>query len=112
MSCEDYYVSRKEHTFFGETDGPIQKTDGSAQILNASFPYEKPTNPLDIQVAGDHYKKWKIQPIEFIHANNIPAIEANIIKYTCRWRDKGGIKDLNKIKHYVDLLIKLEGLKG
>lgn len=30
---------------------------------------------LDKQVAGDHYKKFKIQPIEYIHANSIPFAE-------------------------------------
>jgi hypothetical protein len=68
------------------------------------------TGALDMQVGGDHYKKLKIQPIEFIHANNIPFIEGNIIKYIVRWRDKNGIKDLEKVKHYVDLLIDLEKL--
>lgn len=63
---------------------------------------------LDVQVGGDHYKKLKIQPIEFIHANNIPFIEGNIIKYITRWRGKNGVKDLEKVKHYVDLLIELE----
>jgi len=63
---------------------------------------------LDIQVNGSHYKGAKIQPIEFIHANNIPFIEGNIIKYIFRWRDKNGTKDLEKIKHYIDLLIELE----
>jgi hypothetical protein len=68
------------------------------------------TGALDVQVGGDHYKKLKIQPIEFIHANNIPFIEGNIIKYIVRWRDKNGLKDLEKVKHYVDLLIDLEKL--
>jgi hypothetical protein len=63
---------------------------------------------LDTQVAGDHYRKLKIQPVEYIHANGIPFIEGCIIKYATRWRDKGGRKDLEKIKHFVDLLIELE----
>lgn len=63
---------------------------------------------LDVQVGGDHYRKMAIQPIEFIHANGIPFIEGCIIKYAARWRDKGGVKDLEKIKHYVDLLLDLE----
>jgi len=66
---------------------------------------------LDVQVAGDHYKKLKIQPVEFIHANSIPFIEGCIIKYASRWRDKGGIKDLEKIKHFADILIELESRK-
>jgi len=63
---------------------------------------------LAMQVGGSHYREMKIQPVEFIHANKIPFIEGCIIKYASRWRDKGGIKDLEKIKHFVDLLIELE----
>jgi hypothetical protein len=66
--------------------------------------------PTEVQVGGKHYKNYKIQPIKFIHDNNIPFIEGNIIKYICRWRTKNGIEDLNKIKHYVDLLIELENV--
>lgn len=65
-------------------------------------------NPLESQVGGTHYKDLKIQPIEFIYANNIPFCEANAIKYLCRWRNKNGIEDLKKARHYIDLLIELE----
>lgn len=63
---------------------------------------------LNTQVGGDHYKKLKIQPVEYMHANGIPFIEGCIIKYASRWRDKGGIADLEKIKHFAQLLIDLE----
>lgn len=64
---------------------------------------------LNKQVGGGHYKDLNIQPIEFIHANNMPFIEGSIVKYITRWRNKGGVQDLEKIKHYIDLLIDLEG---
>jgi len=63
---------------------------------------------LSVQCGGSHYKKMAIQPVEFIHANGIPFIEGNIIKYATRWRDKGGLQDLEKIKHFADILIELE----
>ncbi len=63
---------------------------------------------LNTQVAGEHYKSLKIQPIEYIHANGIPFAEGSVIKYVTRWRDKGGIKDLEKAKHFLELLIELE----
>lgn len=63
---------------------------------------------LETQVGGNHYKDLKIQPIEFIHANNIPFCEANAIKYLCRWRHKNGKQDLLKARHYIDLLIEFE----
>lgn len=67
---------------------------------------------LDVQVAGDHYKKLAIQPVQYIHANGIGYFEGNVIKYVSRWRDKGGIKDLEKAKHYIELLIELEAAHG
>jgi triacylglycerol esterase/lipase EstA (alpha/beta hydrolase family) len=66
------------------------------------------TNPLDVQVGGGHYKTKAIQPIEYIHANNLNYSEGAIVKYITRWRDKNGFEDLEKIKHYVDLLISME----
>jgi hypothetical protein len=66
------------------------------------------TSALDIQVAGNHYKNLAIQPVEYIHANNIGYFEGNVIKYVSRWKAKNGIKDLEKAKHYIELLIELE----
>lgn len=63
------------------------------------------SKPLDVQVGGDHYKKLKIQPIEYILANEIPFPEGCVIKYVTRWKDKGGISDLEKARHFLDMLI-------
>jgi hypothetical protein len=68
-------------------------------------------SPLHMQVGGRHYKKNAIQPVEYIHANSIGYFEGNVIKYVTRWRDKGGIEDLNKALHYLELLIDLEKSK-
>ena len=65
----------------------------------------------DIQVSGSHYKDMAIQPVEFITKNNLGFLEGSIVKRICRWRAKDGLKDLEKIKHEVDLLIQLNGLK-
>lgn len=66
---------------------------------------------LGVQVGGSHYKDLKIQPVQYIHANGIPFIEGSVIKYMTRWRDKGGVKDLEKARHFIDLLIELENAK-
>lgn len=63
---------------------------------------------LTEQVGGTHYTSKRVQPIEFIHANNLPFIEGNVVKYVSRWREKGGLRDLEKAKHYIELLIELE----
>ena len=63
---------------------------------------------LDTQTGGDHYKKCFIQPIEYITLNRLTFSQGNIIKYATRYKDKNGIEDLMKIKHYVDLILQLE----
>lgn len=65
-------------------------------------------DPLSRQEGGDHYKSMKIQAVEFIHANDIPYLEGCAIKYLCRHKVKGGVTDLLKAKHYIDLIISLE----
>jgi len=65
-------------------------------------------DPLSVQVGGQHYKNLKIQPVEYAHANNMGYCEGAIIKYISRYKQKNGIEDLKKIKHFVDILIKLE----
>lgn len=64
--------------------------------------------PKEKQVGGNHYKGLQIQPVEFIHANGIGFMEGNVIKYVSRWRKKNGIADLEKAKHYIELLIEME----
>ncbi len=65
-------------------------------------------NPLMSQEGGTHYKGMAIQPMEFIHKNNIPYAEGCVIKYLCRHREKGGLLDLQKARHYIDVIIELE----
>jgi hypothetical protein len=65
-------------------------------------------NPLAEQVGGDHYKTMAIQPLEYCHANGIGKLEGDVISYVSRWRAKGGIQDLQKAIHELQILIQLE----
>lgn len=62
-------------------------------------------NALKKQVGGEHYKHFKIQPVEFITANKLGFLEGCIIKRLCRYQSKGGLEDLKKIQHEIELLI-------
>ena len=62
---------------------------------------------MDKQVGGSHYQ-LPIQPIEYILANGLGYCEANVVKYVSRWRNKGGIQDLKKAIHYLEMLIEQE----
>ena len=66
------------------------------------------SSALEKQVSGNHYKDKGIQPIVYIHANNLGFCEGNVVKYVTRWREKGGEADLRKAIHYLELLIQLE----
>ncbi len=63
---------------------------------------------LDVQVGGDHYKSTSIQPVEYIRANNLDYFEGNAVKYITRHRSKGGVKDLEKAIHYLQMLIEMD----
>jgi hypothetical protein len=56
------------------------------------------------QIGGDHYKKMLIQPAEFINKNKLLFAEGNAIKYICRHSSKGGIQDIDKAIHYLEMV--------
>ena len=63
---------------------------------------------LKEQVGGDHYSKLAIQPVEYINANKLTYLQGNVIKYVTRYKDKNGVEDLQKARHYIEMLIELE----
>lgn len=61
------------------------------------------------QFGGDHYKVLTIQPWDYIIQNNLGFLEGNVIKYVTRWKDKEGVQDLQKARHFLDKLIEVNG---
>ena len=59
--------------------------------------------PQDKQIGGNHYRKMNIQPYEFISKNNLSFFQGCVVKYVCRYLNKSGIEDLEKIIHYCQL---------
>jgi len=57
-----------------------------------------PTNP-------DYYRRGKIEVADFIDDQNLDWKQANIVKYVCRFKYKGGLEDLKKARWYLDRLI-------
>lgn len=60
------------------------------------------------QIGGDHYQKMKIQPVDYIVKNDLGYMEGNIVKYISRYNYKGGLEDLKKAQHYIEMLIEIE----
>lgn len=61
-----------------------------------------------IQHGGRHYKKCRIEPWDYIAANNLGFFEGNIVKYVTRYKLKNGAGDLRKARHYLDKLIAIQ----
>ena len=57
------------------------------------------------QVGGSHYLKFKIQPSRFVVENKLLYPEGNVIKYILRHQNKGGKEDLEKAKHFIEMII-------
>jgi hypothetical protein len=63
---------------------------------------------LERQVAGNHYKDRGIQPVEYIAANDLNFFEGSAVKYITRHRSKGGVSDLKKAIHLLEIMMELE----
>ena len=61
------------------------------------------------KISPQHYSKYKIEPIDFIQANDLGFCEGNVIKYVLRHKDKDGLQDLLKAKRYIEFLINTYG---
>ncbi len=64
--------------------------------------------PLEKQVGGNHYKGRKIQPVEYIHANELDFFQGNVIKYVTRHKCKNGRQDIEKAIHYCQMILEFQ----
>ena len=71
-------------------------------------PHRATEKATDKQIGGNHYKDFKIQPIEFITKNKLSFIQGCVVKYICRFDRKNGKEDLDKIIHYCELAKELK----
>jgi hypothetical protein len=97
-----------KHELIDDIEAPCLTCHYAWDRQNQIHWVEKKSSALDVQVDGNHYKDKGIQPVVYIHANNLGFCEGNVVKYVTRWKDKNGIKDLEKAKHYIELLIELQ----
>lgn len=93
-----------------ETCGVLGKPIHSVEDAFAPPPVEdaSPNLARDSQVGGSHYTKLSIQPFEYSLANGLDACQHTAIKYITRFREKGGIPDLEKAIHTIQFLIEHE----
>lgn len=75
---------------------------------NSVEPNPSKPSSLTVQEGGDHYKTLKIQPVEYIVANNLSFLQGNVVKYITRYKQKNGEEDIKKVIHYCQLILELE----
>jgi hypothetical protein len=100
-------INYEEQANMGMMDEAIKETIKDKDFIKTDLKKQAMRATLK-QVGGNHYKDCKIQPIEYITANNLTYAEGNIIKYVTRSRRKGGKNDLLKAKHYIEMIIEME----
>ena len=95
-------ISKKQ-----EINRPLDAMDEIAyyELESKCKNLEEKLGTYDKQVGGAHYKDMKVQPAQFINDNKLLFAEGNAIKYICRHKHKGEIQDLEKAKHYIDMII-------
>lgn len=75
--------------------------------------HEQQVSALDVQIGGDHYKKLgAYQPWEVLARCLTPAelrgfAKGTVIAYLMRERDKGGLADISKARHTLQLFEEL-----
>lgn len=94
--------SQPVNTIIGDSNSTIK----SGESIREDY-QSKPTS-LTVQEGGDHYKTLKIQPVEYIVANNLSFLQGNVVKYITRYKQKNGEEDIKKVIHYCQLILELE----
>ncbi|MDP3322676.1 MAG: DUF3310 domain-containing protein [Hydrogenophaga sp.] len=90
---------------FFDDKGPLPAFNEIAKPINVT-----PVKiALNTQEGGSHYKDMKIQPVEYIIANGLGFCEGSVVKYVSRWKNKNGVEDLKKARHFLDILIEQHG---
>ena len=74
------------------------------QLRNMDIPSLANAN----QVGGEHYRNKAIQPWDYIVSNNLGYLEGCVVKYVSRYKEKGGMQDLQKAAHYLQKLMEVQ----
>lgn len=94
---------------FGESPLVLLNTsDEEVPEWDDDIPTSSNLSALNKQVSGGHYKGCKIQPIEYIHANDLDYFQGNVVKYVTRHKLKNGKADIEKAIHYLELILELQ----
>tara|TARA_R110000803_G_scaffold167433_1_gene230689 strand:+ start:1652 stop:2002 length:351 start_codon:yes stop_codon:yes gene_type:complete len=106
MGPEEWHSKNTKGGVLRDLELESKDDSGVKSLLTSTAPLRRKTpTALDIQIGGDHYKKYKIQPMEYSMANKLDAAQHTAIKYVTRCYDKGStLLDLDKAIHTIELM--------
>src|SRR5262245_8225425 len=87
---------------------PVASTVQGVSASPPPAPAAAPVKASSVQVGGDHYKNCHLQPFQYAMDNSLNYLQSNAVKYVTRYKDKGGVEDLKKAIHTIQLLIEWE----
>lgn len=61
----------------------------------------------DKQIGGSHYKNGSLEHWDVVERYGVGYLEGCATKYISRWRNKNGVQDLEKARHYIQKLKEL-----
>ena len=104
--AKGYSVALNAGTIICNAKGLEMETNAEEYLRQAQIDANNAHNNAH-QIGGNHYKNKAIQPWDYIVANDMGYLAGNIIKYVTRYKDKNGVEDLKKARHYLDKLIEV-----
>ncbi len=102
---ERHRIKKKEKRVVKVVKTALKKYAATTDVTPPALTPAPALTPNQIQIGGEHYKKMGVQPWDAIHSWDLGFFSGNAVKYIARHRDKGGIEDLKKARHYLDKLI-------
>jgi hypothetical protein len=101
--CENLFICTE-----ADFNSHIEFCNPDNSIIGPMGKKRKVHSQLDVQIDGDHYKHFAIQPAEFSFKNKFNWHQGEIVKYVSRYPLKHGRDDLEKARHLIDMLIEFE----
>ncbi len=104
-------IEMKRTTFVKRLTLKRKQIKDKTMIKEAKEFLEKESNRKCSPGNEDAHYKGKIESIDFAEDQNFNLHQHSILKYICRYKDKGGVEDLYKATWYIKRLIDLENRK-
>jgi hypothetical protein len=85
--------------------GSMTVPSGQHTIVGAPIHVDEPKHANTRQVGGRHYGLSTFQHWDVVVKFDLDYFQGQITKYLMRWRQKNGVEDLEKAKHYLEKYI-------